>query len=102
MEQSLKFLITLCELSNQTLHAHARSDLKAFTDLTLFLPKQIASMEASGATKVRYEDLEVKHMAYLLRRSLFNKNSDSLNQLKKKDIRVSLANIEHRSGSAIW
>ena len=101
MEQSLKFLISLCELSNKTLHAHARSDLKAFTDLTVFLPKQIASKESPGKI-TKFEDLDVKHMAYLLRRSLFNKNSHSEHQIKKKDIRISLANIEHRSGSAIW
>ena len=39
-------------------------------------------------------------MAHLLRRSLFSKNIHA--QISKKDIRVSLANIEFKSDTAIW
>lgn len=39
-------------------------------------------------------------MAYLLRRSLFSKSVHA--QMTKKDLKVSLANIEFKSGSRIW
>jgi len=46
------------------------------------MPKQIASKDTAETVDVN--DLDFRHMAFLLRRSLFT-------ETKKKDIRISLA-----------
>ena len=86
MESYLKKLINLCELSAQTLFLHGRTELPFIEKpSTLFSPKQIASMDR--AELLCLKQLETKHMAYLLRRSIFT-------ETKKKDIRVALSHIE--------
>ena len=45
--------------------------------------------------QVSYEDLEVKHMAYLLKNSLFKTT-------RKSEIRTALFNIQDRSQTGIW
>ena len=88
----MKQLISICELSSQTLFSHGRADLKPFDALAMFLPKQIASKNDF----LDYSDLEVKHMAFLLRRSLFTVT-------KKSEIRTMLQTIEKKSQSEnIW
>lgn len=93
MESCLKRLIALCELSSQTIFLHQRTELVPFQDVSIFLPKQIASKETSPAS--RFEDLETKHMAHLLRKSLFT-------MTKKKEIKLMLNNVEHRSRTLLW
>ncbi len=86
MEPTFKKLISICELSAQTIFSHGRADLKPFNTLSMFLPKQIASKNAT----LNFSDLDVKHMAFLLRRSLFTST-------KKSEIRALLNTIELRS-----
>ena len=82
MEPILKRLISLCELSAQTLYLHGRGDLVAQLPNGMLTPKYIHSKDANQVLQIA--DLDIKHMAFILRKSLFP-------ETKKRDIRTSLA-----------
>jgi len=74
IEKTLSYMINICETSAQSIHLQAYTDLKTFTEMATFMPKQIASLNGKPAAQAQLKKwekmdpmLERKHMAYLLK-----------------------------------
>ena len=84
------------------MHLHAHSDLEVFTDITALMPKQVPSLPAEDLmvqpkqkTVGVEQELTSKHMAHLLKKSIFKHR-------KVSEIQATLGHIETQSHSNVW